>query len=120
LNVTKCLNTNTFGGLFLLDVVHSGLGRLVCLGPFLDEKLWVGADDMRVQRGGSQVRRRVAWVLAWLKYAGVARLGAARSVGDCELSNTVVLVYGGNKLGEGYKYGYTPLIWPPSMTEGSS
>jgi len=45
--------TNTFGDPFLLDVVYNGLCRLVRLGPFLDEELWVGADDMRVQRGDS-------------------------------------------------------------------
>jgi len=118
--MTNGLNTNTFGGLFLLDVVHNGLNRLVRLGPFLDEKLCVGADDMRAQRGGSQVRRRVAWVRAWLKYVGVARVEAARSMVDCELSNTLGLVYGGNKLGKGYKEGYTLLIWPPSVAEGSS
>ena len=73
LYVTKGLNTNTFGGLFLLNVVHNGLDRLVCLGPFLDGRLWVGADDMRAQRGGSHVRRRVARVRAWSENVDVAR-----------------------------------------------
>jgi len=44
-------------------------------GPFLDEESWVGADDMRVQRGGSKLRCRVAWVRAWPVNVGVARVG---------------------------------------------
>ena len=46
--------------------------RLVRLGPSLDEELWVGADDMRVQGGDSQVRHRVAWVRVWSENVGVA------------------------------------------------
>ena len=75
-------HTNAFAGLFLRDVVHNGLDRLVRLGPFLDKELCVGADDMRAHKGGSQVRRRLAWVRAWPENVGVARVGAARSVGE--------------------------------------
>jgi len=57
------------------------LGWLERLWPFLDDELWVGADDMRVQRGLSQVRRRVAWVRAWLENVCVARVEAACSMG---------------------------------------
>jgi len=35
---------------------HNALGRLVRLGPFLDEALWVDNDDVRTQRGGGQTR----------------------------------------------------------------
>jgi len=40
-------------------------------GPFLDEELRGDTDDMRVQRGSSQVRCRVAWVRAWPVNVGV-------------------------------------------------
>jgi len=33
------------------------MNRLVRFGPFLNEELWIGADDMRAHRCGSQVRR---------------------------------------------------------------
>ena len=56
---------NTFGDPFLTDVVHNGLHRLVRLGAFLDERLWVSANSIRVQRGGSQVRCRVACGRGW-------------------------------------------------------
>jgi len=64
--------TNTFGDPFLLDVVYNGLYRLVRLEPFLDKELWVGADDMRVQRGDSQVRRRMACAQVWSENVGIA------------------------------------------------
>jgi len=53
-------HTNTIGDI-------AGLNRLVRFGPFLNEVLWIGADDMRVHKCGSQVGRRVAWVRAWPK-----------------------------------------------------
>jgi len=34
------------------------MNRLVRFGPFLNEELWIGTDDMRAHRCGSQVRRR--------------------------------------------------------------
>jgi len=57
------------------------LNRLVRFGPFLNEGLWTGADDMRVYKCGSEARRRVAWVRAWPKNVGVARVEATRSMG---------------------------------------
>ena len=65
-------HTNTFGDPFLLNVGYNGSYRLVRLEPFLDEELWVGVDVMRVQRGDSQVRNRVAWVRVWPENVGVA------------------------------------------------
>jgi len=64
---------------------------------------------MRVQRGGSEVRRRVAWVWAWPENVGAARRWPA-PWGASELSNTFVSVYSGHKLEKGYKEEYTPLI----------
>ena len=34
------------------------MNRLVRFGPFFNEGLWIGADDMRAHGCGSQVRRR--------------------------------------------------------------
>jgi len=73
-------------------------------GPFLDEELWVGADDMRVMRGGSQVRRRTGRGCGWRCEGG----GGPLRGGASELSNASVLVYGSHKLEKGYKEGYTP------------
>jgi len=74
-------HTNTFGDPFLLDTVHNDLDRLVGLGRFLDEGLWVGANDTWVQRAGSKVWRGVTWVWVGPENVGVARVEVARFVG---------------------------------------
>ena len=51
-------HTNTLGDPFLLDIAHYDLDRLVRFGPFVNEGLWTGADDMKVYRCGSEARRR--------------------------------------------------------------
>jgi len=89
LYVTKGLNTQP---------PHNALDRLVHLGPLLNEELWVGANDVRVQRGGGQVRRRVARVRAWPENVGVGRVEAACFVGD-RVSYRIHW-YGGHKLEE--------------------
>jgi len=58
------------------------LNRLVRFRPFLNEELWIGTDDMRIHRCGSRVRRRVAWVRAWLRNVGVTRAEATHSMGE--------------------------------------
>jgi len=50
LYVTKGLNTNTFGGSFLLGVVHNGLDRPVRLGP--------AAHHRELQENRYKVRQR--------------------------------------------------------------
>jgi len=72
-------HTSTLGDPFLLDIAHHGLNRLVRFGPFLNEGLWTGADDVRVYRCESEARRRVAWVRAWPKNVGVASEGAVEA-----------------------------------------
>ena len=54
--------------------------RLVRFRSFLNEELWIGTDDMRAHRCGSQVRRREGSVWPWPKNPRVARVEATRSI----------------------------------------
>jgi hypothetical protein len=74
--------TNTLGDAFLLDIVHNSLDRLVRFGPFLNEELRVGANNMRAQRSGSEIRCRVARVRALPENVRIARMKAACSMGE--------------------------------------
>ena len=94
------------------------LGWLVRLGPFLNDELWVGADNMRVQRCRSHVRRRVAWVRAWLENVCVVR--CLLRGGASEVSSTLVVIYGGVELEKAYKEGTHHRFGHPPIAEGPS
>jgi len=59
------------------------MNRLVRFGPFLNEELWIGADDTRAHTCGSLIRRKEGSVgVAVAGNVCVARVEATRSMGE--------------------------------------